>query len=89
MENPSFTVNLSNAPWQVCDCGSYLFKSVLMFKKISKFESPSGNEESIPLDLVCCVECGKIPSFVSDKMKGVSIPESLLTTKSLIKLDGE
>lgn len=89
MENPGLTINIANAPWKVCECGSHLFKQVLMFKKISQFESPSGSEESVPLDLVICEECGKIPSFVSSKIKGEPIPVNLLASKPLIKLDGE
>ena len=88
MENPGLTINIANAPWKICECGSHLFRQVLMFKKISQFESPSGSEETIPLDLVICEGCGKIPGFVSSKIKGVPIPQDLLASKA-IKLDGE
>jgi len=79
-------VNLTNAPWIKCDCGGLLFRQALMFKKLSQFESPSLREEQIPIDLAVCETCGKIPSFVSDKIKG--IPEDLLAVKSIIQ-DGE
>ena len=86
MDKQQVTINVANAPWIQCDCGSHTFNSKMMFKKISQFESPTGKEEQIPIDIVVCDSCGKIPTFVSDKIKG--IPENLLATKSLI-IDGK
>jgi hypothetical protein len=57
-----------------------------MFKKLSQFESPSLREEQIPVDIAVCEACGKIPSFVSSKIK--DIPEDLLAVKK-IELDVE
>jgi hypothetical protein len=79
-------INLANAPWIKCDCGGISFRQIIMFKKLSQFESPSLREEQIPVELAICESCGKIPSFVSDKIKG--IPEEFLAVKSIIQ-DGE
>lgn len=77
-------INLSNAPWVQCDCGGHVFRQGVMLKKLSQFESPSMREEQIPLELIICESCGKIPTFVLSKVK--DIPEELLATKK-IKLD--
>lgn len=79
-------INLSNAPWIKCDCGGHIFRQGVMFKKLSQFESPSLREEQIPVDIAVCEACGKIPSFVSSKIK--DIPEDLLAVKK-IELDVE
>jgi hypothetical protein len=87
MQNQQFTINLAKAPWaQPCDCGSHLYESVMMFKKLSMLESPSGREEKIPVDMVICKSCGKIPSHVAEKVGGV--PEELVAVKPII-LDGQ
>jgi hypothetical protein len=77
-------INLANAPWIKCDCGGHIFRQGVMFKKLSQFESPSLREEQIPVDIAVCEACGKIPSFVSSKIK--DIPENLLAIKK-IELD--
>jgi hypothetical protein len=86
MAEQQIQINLANAPWMKCDCGGHFFRQTIMFKKLSQFESPSLKEEHIPVDLAVCEICGRVPSFVSDKIKG--IPEDLLAIKSIIK-DGE
>jgi hypothetical protein len=86
MEN-QVPFNIADAPWVTCSCGSYLFKSTTMIKKISQFESPTGKEEHAPVDIVICETCGKIPSFISSKIKG--LPEDLLEAKKSIIVDGE
>jgi hypothetical protein len=86
MENQP-SINIADAPWVNCSCGSYLFKSTTMIKKISQFESPTGKEEHAPIDIVICETCGKIPSFIASKIKGV--PDELLEVKNTVIIDGE
>ena len=86
MTEQPIQINLANAPWAKCDCGGHFFRQSMMFKRLSQFESPSLREEHIPVDLPVCESCGKVPSFVLDKIKG--IPEEFIATKQIIQ-DGE
>jgi len=45
-----------------CDCGGVLFTEKMMFKKISAILSPSGKEETVPIQVVVCDSCGKVPT---------------------------
>lgn len=81
-EQPQIQINIAGAPWITCECGSHLFKSLLMIKKISQFESPTMREEQVPIDVVVCESCGKIPNFLTTRIK--DIPDELLATKSVI-----
>ena len=86
MEGQSVSINVEDLPWTKCECGGYTFRSSLMLKRVSKFESPTGKAGDIPVEVMFCESCNKIPSFVSEKIKG--IPSELLANKSII-LDGE
>ena len=86
MENQT-PINIADAPWVNCSCGSYLSKSTTMIKKLSQFESPTGKEEHVPVDIVICEECGKAPSFISSKIK--DIPEDLLDGKKSLVINVE
>ena len=50
-------VDLSQAPWAICDCGNYAFNSAVMFKKVSALISPTGKEEHVPIEIVTCTSC--------------------------------
>jgi hypothetical protein len=86
MEKPQFNINIGDAPLHPCSCGSYFFKTSVVLKKLSQFESPTGREEKVPLDIIICEKCGKVPTFVAERIKG--IPEEFCDTKKII-LDGE
>lgn len=86
MDNPQVNINVANLPWQACDCGNYTFRPITLIKKLSAWESPSGREEPLPLDMVACESCGKIPSFFLKRFK--DIPEELIAKKP-ISLDAE
>lgn len=81
-EQPQIQINIAGAPWITCECGSHLFKSLIMLKKISQFESPTMREEQVPIDIIVCDTCGKIPNFITTGIK--DIPKELLATKSII-----
>jgi hypothetical protein len=85
-EQQQISINIAGAPWITCDCGSHLFRSLVMIKKISQFESPTMREEQVPIDVVVCESCGKIPKFLTTRIK--DIPQELIATKSSI-IDGE
>jgi Fe2+ or Zn2+ uptake regulation protein len=83
-EQPQIQINIAGAPWITCDCGSHLFRSLMMIKKISQFESPTLREEQVPIDIVICESCGKIPNFLTSRIK--DIPTDLLA-KPLVVTD--
>lgn len=85
-EQPQIQINIAGAPWITCDCGSHLFKSLMMIKKISQFESPTLREEQVPIDIVVCESCGKIPNFLTSRIK--DIPTELLA-KPPVVIDGK
>lgn len=82
MENHKLKVDLSQAPWVKCECGNELFNPGMMFKKLSSLLSPTGKDELIPVDIVVCSVCGKIPSFITKNVK--DIPENLKAQPKLI-----
>lgn len=61
-------VNPADLPWVSCSKGSMLFESVYMFKKLSMFMSPSGQEEHLPAEIIVCKTCGKVPPFVAKQI---------------------
>jgi Fe2+ or Zn2+ uptake regulation protein len=85
-EQPQIQINIAGAPWITCDCGSHLFRSLMMIKKISQFESPTLREEQVPIDIVVCESCGKIPNFLTSRIK--DIPTELLA-KPTVVIDGK
>ena len=46
-----------------CDCGGFLFTEKMMFKKISAIISPTGKEEVVPMSVIVCDKCGKVPEI--------------------------
>jgi len=81
-EQPQIQINIAGAPWITCDCGSHLFRSLMMIKKISQFESPTLREEQVPIDIVVCESCGKIPNFLTSRIK--DIPTELLAKTPVV-----
>jgi len=67
-----------------CDCGGKIFRSGLIFKKVSQFVSPSGKEELYPIEVIICEKCGKVPSeFNLHDM----LPEDILAKEEKEDLD--
>lgn len=69
-------IKLSNA---ACDCGNYTFDSVIIFKKLSSIMSPVGIEQKIPINVMICKGCGKIPKSLYDPEVYLYFPEELKT----------
>jgi len=63
---------IKNAQSIKCDCGGILFTEKITFKKISSLLSPTGKEEIIPIPVMVCDVCGKVPSIFD--------PQNLLPT---------
>ena len=45
-------------------CGHKLFENAMIMKKISAILSPSGKEEMVPLAVIVCKKCGKVPAWI-------------------------
>ena len=75
MENNKIRIDLSQTPWLECSEKNKLFETKLLFKRISPLMSPSGREEMVPLEVVICTKCGKVPKFFYEKAKDV--PEDM------------
>lgn len=76
MENQQrMKIDISDAPWAEC-CGEIqLFETAYMFKRISPIISPSGQEEHIPIEVIICKKCGKVPPFAFKKLP--DLPEEM------------
>jgi len=59
---------IGDMPWVSCDCGSNIFEKKMMFKKCSAILSPTGREEFIPIEVIVCTKCNKIPEFVAKNL---------------------
>jgi hypothetical protein len=81
MENQQrMKIDISDAPWAEC-CGEpQLFETAFMFKRISPIVSPSGKEEHVPIEIVICKKCGKVPQFILKNYP--DLPDSLKANSS-------
>ena len=68
-------LDLSKEPWLTCNGGESLFEASIMFKRLSPIVSPTGKEELIPMDVIVCKKCGKIPQFFWEQ--GTGLPENV------------
>jgi hypothetical protein len=75
MNEKSLTIDISQSPWISCEKGNMLWDSSTMAKRISPLVSPTGKEEILPVEVVICKTCGKIPKFFHAKFN--DIPEEL------------
>jgi hypothetical protein len=70
---------IRNSPTIECEeCGGKLFTEKLMFKKISALISPTGKEEVVPMPLLVCEKCGKVPAVFDTNNV---VPEELKALK--------
>lgn len=83
METPKIKIDLKAAPWLECNCGSKTFIPRMMVKRISPIMSGSAQEELIPIEFVVCEKCGKIPSFMYEKLKGI-LPEEIVRIQEYV-----
>jgi len=65
-----------------CDCGGFLFTEKIMFKKISAIISPSGKEEIVPMTVIVCDKCGKVPEIFDSQN---ILPKEIRATKKVTK----
>lgn len=80
-------IDLSKLESVVCECGSKVFDQHFIVKKLSRFNSPNGQETILPVPAYTCNNCGKylgddkeiLPDekpFCRGLTKGKSIDES-------------
>jgi len=63
VSNPKITPEvIKNSIVVECECGGKIFTEKLVIKKLSAILSSTGNEELLPLPVIICEKCGKIPS---------------------------
>ena len=85
MEKPELKITpeiIKQCKTLTCDCGGMLFQEGMIFKKLSQFISPSGKDEILPVTVVICQKCGKVPNEfnVNDVL-----PTEILASKSNLK----
>lgn len=81
MNTPNQKVNISQAPWQGCECGGLVFVTKTMVKRLSSLMSPDGMEHMIPVEVHLCDKCGKVPGFINKEMPG--LPEDMIAIKPI------
>jgi hypothetical protein len=65
MQSPNISIDtIKNSTVVECECGSKLFVEKMIIKKISPLVSPTGREEFMPIPLMVCEKCGKMPSIL-------------------------
>ena len=69
---------MKNFKTLTCDCGGMLFETGVILKIISPIVSPTGQEETYPLEVIICKKCGKVPS---DFDAGGILPPEVLSKK--------
>jgi len=79
-------IDVSSAPWISCGCGGKTFTSLMMFKKLSALLSPTAREETIPVELVICDSCKRVPEFMSSQIP--DLPDELKPVKKIL-FDGQ
>jgi len=87
MQRPQITPDmLRNSRNVVCDCGGMIFSEKLFFKKISALISSNGREELVPMPIIVCERCGKVPSaFDTNNVLPAEIRANAPAVGSIIK----
>ena len=75
---PELNINPRDLPWVGCDKGAQIFEPAVVLKRVSPIISPTGKEEVLPMEIFVCKQCGKVPSFIYDKVP--DLPEELRST---------
>jgi len=79
LQGPQLTPEIIKTAFTIeCECGSKIFIEKIIIKKISALISPSGNEELVPMPIMVCDKCGKMPKIFDPNNL---IPTELKTIK--------
>lgn len=63
-------VKLSECPWMYCDCGGTIFTEKMMYKKVSKILTAGPEDQQVPIPVLICHDCNKVPSFIHSQIPG-------------------
>lgn len=55
----NMNIDIAALPNVTCSCGSDMWLSGSIIKKLSKIQSPTGQEQLIPIPVIFCIKCGK------------------------------
>ena len=77
-------IDLNQLDWFECECGGRTFTPHLMFKRLSQLLSPTGREETVPVEIFICDNCKKIPGFVHKKIPG--IPDNMKASDKISRV---
>jgi len=72
--------------WVGCNGEAKIFDSAVVFKRLPALLSPSGKEEYLPMEVVVCKECGKIPEFIHSQIP--DLPDHLKSSCNAKKPSG-
>lgn len=53
-----------------CDCGGSIFVEKLMFKKVSRLLTGGHEDQQVPVQVLICHDCNKVPSFIHSHIPG-------------------
>lgn len=68
------SINISQTSKIACECGSSLFESSFVLRKVSAFISGNGKEGVIPVPMFTCKSCGEILEMtIPPEMKNLDL----------------
>ena len=74
---------IKNAKTFECICGGKIFSEKMILKKISALISPTGREETFPMNILICESCGKVPRELDpENMIPEEFKTQILTNKN-------
>lgn len=84
---PSVDVKLAidNAKNVTCECGGMIYQKAFIIKEISALLSGTGSTEIMPIEVIVCKNCGKIPSQLMDQNSNI-IPSELISKPQKINI---
>ena len=66
MEQPqrvNVNVDTRDLPTSQCDCGTYHFETVFLYKLLPALYSPTGKEQLLSIPHAQCINCGSVHSM--------------------------
>jgi len=70
-------VNPRDLPWITCSKGNSIWETGYVMKRLSPLLSPTGKEERIPMEVIICRTCGKVPAFMSKEIP--DLPKEIIS----------
>lgn len=74
-------VDISKLPSVKCGCGSEIWLTAAILKKLSKIQSPNGQEQIISIPVIFCLDCGKTIDESNDQSQPEESKESSIILK--------